>query len=95
MQKATTLASVDVPPPPSRAEVDSRLVELLESKQSRAEVADWASQWIRASEPGVDDPAVWKALTCLVGADMITTDRPYLYEEVDFRGWLEELRASP
>jgi len=89
------LASSEVPRPPSRAEVDSRLVELIEGIQSRQEIADWASQWIRASEPGVDDPAVWKVLTCLVGADMITTDRPYLYEEVDFRDWLEELRASP
>lgn len=95
MQRATTLANANAPPPPSRAEVDTRLVKLLEGKQSREEVADWASQWIRASEPGVNDPAVWKALTCLVGADMITTDRPYLYDEVDFRDWLEELRASP
>ncbi|MDY7095747.1 MAG: hypothetical protein SX243_22460 [Acidobacteriota bacterium] len=87
--------SSKAPPPPSRAEIENRLVELLAGKQSREEVADWASKWIRAEEPGVDDPAVWKALNELAGADLKTIDRPYLHEEVDFRAWLEELQASP
>ena len=86
--------SSKAPPPPSRTEIETRLVELLAGKQSREEVANWASQWIRAEEPGVDDPAVWKALNELAGADLITIDRPYLHEEVDFRAWLEELRTS-
>ena len=85
------LVSSDAPPPPSRKEVEAKLRELISGKRSRQEVADWASQWIRASEPRVGDPAVWKALTSLVGADMLTTDRPYLYGEDDFRAWLEEL----
>ena len=37
---------------------------------------------------------VWDALGNLAGADMRTIDRPYLFEEVDFRVWLEELRNA-
>jgi hypothetical protein len=79
--------------PPSRTEIEDRLVELLGGKQSREEAADWAPRWIRAEEPRVDDPAVWKALSQLAGADPKTIDRPYLHEDVDFLAWLEELQA--
>jgi hypothetical protein len=41
---------------------------------------------------GVDDPAVWEAIKRLVAADMITTDRPYLYDIADFKRWLTDLR---
>jgi len=48
--------------------------------------------WIAAATPGVDDPVVWRALDNLAGADAVSTDRQFLFEEVDFRAWLEELR---
>ncbi len=80
--------------PPTRREVEEKLVGLVEGRHSREDVSSWAERWIILPDPGVSDPVAWKALNKLAGADMITTDRPYLYEEVDFRAWLEELRAS-
>jgi hypothetical protein len=50
-------------------------------------------------EPGVEvevnDLAVWEALADMSAADMITTDRPYLYGETDFAAWADELRNAP
>jgi hypothetical protein len=88
------LGNSSPPPTPSREQVEARLVDLIEGRRSREEVASWASQWVRAADPGVEDEAVWDALLSLTGADMKTTDRPYLYEEIDFREWLEELRRA-
>ena len=43
--------------------------------------------------PDVKDPRVWKALTQLAGADLGTTDRPYLHSREDFAAWLAEFRG--
>jgi len=47
-----------------------------------------------ASESEVTDFAVWNALELLSGADTITTDRPYLFEEIDFKAWYEEFEEQ-
>lgn len=78
---------------PTKREVEARLIGLVKGNVSREEVADWAAKWVRMDDPKVDDSAVWKALTRLSGADMISTDRPYLYDENEFNSWLEELRG--
>ena len=80
--------------PPTRLEVEAKLSELLGGNASREEVAEWAARWVRMPDPKVGDPLVWKALTRLSGADMISTDRPYLYDENDFNTWLKELRGQ-
>jgi hypothetical protein len=77
---------------PTRAEVDNRLSQLLVGQTSREEVAEWAAKWVRMANPNVEDLRVWKALTRLSAADMISTDRPYLYDKQDFDAWLRELR---
>ena len=51
-------------------------------------------QWVFARDARVDDPAVWAALNNLQGADAPSTDRPYLYGEVDFQAWLDEVRGG-
>ena len=52
-------------------------------------------QWIAAADAtGGDDPVIWRALNNLAGADAPSTDRPFLYEEVDFRAWLAELQEG-
>jgi hypothetical protein len=79
---------------PTRGEVEERLLDLLEGRASRENVAKWAAQWVRMENPPIDDASVWKALTQLSGADMISTDRPYLYDENDFHSWLRELRGQ-
>jgi hypothetical protein len=42
----------------------------------------------------VDDFGAWRVLKDLVAADLKTIDRPYVYQEADFRAWLEELRST-
>ena len=81
-------------PAPSRAEVEARLLELISGELGRDEATAWALQWIAAATPGVDDPVVWRALDNLAGADAVSTDRPFLFDDVDFRAWLEELREG-
>jgi hypothetical protein len=64
---------------------------LIDGTLSREDVSDWAMQWVDARDPGVDDPVAWEALLDLSGADAISTDRPYLYEQVDFEAWRDAL----
>lgn len=47
-------------------------------------VRSWAEQWVMAKDPDVQDGTAWRALTALAGADLISTDRPYLYGREDF-----------
>jgi hypothetical protein len=79
------------PPPPSRSDIEAQLRGLLSGERSRQDVALWAERWVAASDPGVDDEAVWDLLLALVGADMPAPDRSHLYDATDFEAWLEEL----
>lgn len=74
--------------------MEAKLLALIDGTENRQEVAAWAMQWVDADDPGVEDPAVWEALGNLAGADAISTDRPYLFEVVDFQAWLDELRSQ-
>jgi hypothetical protein len=79
---------------PSRQEVAAKLQELIGGRCTREEAADWARQWVREDHLRVDDFGAWRVLKDLVAADLKTIDRPYLYQEADFRAWLEELRST-
>jgi hypothetical protein len=76
---------------PSREEVASKLRGLIGDTTPREEVASWASTWVTSDEFPVDDERVWEALKNLAMADLISTDRPYLYGKEDFQDWLAEL----
>jgi hypothetical protein len=67
---------------------------LIEGTTTREAISEWAMQWVDARDPGVDDPVSWGVLNHLAGADSPTTDRDYLYEQVDFEAWRNEL-ADP
>jgi hypothetical protein len=84
---------VDPPPPPTRDDVAGVIRGLITGDTSRADASAWAFQWV-AADSRVDDPVVWKALNYLAGADAPTTDRPWLFEEIDFRAWLEDVTGS-
>ena len=83
-----------VPPAPSRAEVEARVLDLIAGRFTRDETTQWAMQWVGAKDPRVDDDVVWRALNNLSGADAPSTDRPFLFEEADFRSWLAELQQA-
>jgi hypothetical protein len=81
---------------PTRADVEAKLMDLIEGRYTREEASSWAELWLTKDfeQNLIKDPMVLSALEALSGADMISTDRPYLYDEVDFRAWLDELRQA-
>lgn len=79
--------------PPTRQFVADRLRELISGVASREDVAAWAGRWVGMGDPPIEDPRVWRAIERLSGADMISTDRPYLYGREDFERWLSDLLA--
>jgi len=51
-------------------------------------------RWAAARDPGVEDDIVWTALVELTSADAPSTDRAYLYQQVDFEAWRDALDAG-
>jgi hypothetical protein len=80
---------------PTREDVECRLRRLISGELSRAEAANWASRWLRLDNPPIDDVGVWDAIGALAGADMISIDRPWLFDERDYEAWLAKLLATP
>jgi hypothetical protein len=64
--------SLFVPPPepPTQADVERVFVDLLAGRSTREEADRWATQWIAADDPGVDDEVVWWGLQLLCGIDL-------------------------
>ena len=79
---------------PIRADVREKILTLISGDQSRQSVADWAAQWVRLSEPDVEDRVVWKAIKRLAGADLRTSPTTYLHRDEDFVTWLRDLGDS-
>ena len=82
-------------PPPSRDQIEARLLALLDGSQSRDEVDRWAAQWVTDPDGGgVEDEDVWWALTQLYGIDLRhAKDGPYLHDDEQIRHWLHAFRA--
>jgi hypothetical protein len=80
--------------PPSLAQVTGILEALISGGLARSDVAEWASYWVSLKNPPIHEGKVWSAIQELTGADMITTDRPFLYGVEDFRDWLNKLQAQ-
>lgn len=72
------------------------LLDLIGQVISREEASNWARQWTQDDDIEIEE-SVWTALSLLLGADLPDLpemDRPYLYDERDFRQWLTDLRNS-
>ena len=82
------------PPPPSREEVEQKLVDLIAERITPEDADAWAWRWVVADDPGIKDDNLWEAVSRLAGCALPSTDRPYLYGREDFEHWLAELRAS-
>jgi hypothetical protein len=80
---------------PGRAKVAEQLRGLIEGRHTREEVASWAQRWVAIDDLDVPDQATWSVLRSMCGADLISTDRPFLYEVEDFTSWLRELGPTP
>jgi len=78
---------------PTRAEVEQKLLDLILGHCDREQASSWATHFV-SQDADVEDSGVWDALVALSGADLPSTDRPYLHGEADFCVWLEQLRRS-
>jgi hypothetical protein len=82
--------------PPSREQVEAHLLALLDGSQSREQVDRWATQWMTLSDADdvIPDELVWWALTLLHGVDLRHGEAgPYLHDDEQLRGWLDDFRA--
>ncbi len=79
---------------PSRTEVMGKLEQLIQGVASRAAVSTWAEKWIAADDPPDMERDLWDALVLLTAADVISTDRPFLFGNSDFEGELKKLSNS-
>ena len=77
--------------PPAKSEIVDMLRMLARDEISREDAAEWAQPWVIEDEPPDMPKEIWKALTFLCSADMISIDRPYLYGREDFEGELAKL----
>lgn len=92
------LESLRAAPPeifPTRADVERKLLELLEGEVSREGVTAWASRLLeRAEDVRVTDSGAWSALSSLAVCDGKQPDGSYMYTKASFRSWLEQLRCT-
>jgi len=79
---------------PSRSEVVAKFRQLIRGPSSREEVATWAEKWVIVDNPPCMEADLWEALKFLAGADLISTDRPFLYSTQDFECELAKLVQS-
>ena len=81
---------------PTRQDVAAQLRALIAGTKTREEVSLWACPYVLDDNLEIPDRVVFDALESLLGADVHGEPGKYLYHEVDFRHWLEELlRKGP
>jgi hypothetical protein len=86
--------SMQIPPAPSRSDVEAQIVGVISGQVSRSQADRWAAQWVKDGT-NVEDPAVWKALTRLHGVDLTHgRDGPFLHDDEQLKEWLRDLRAG-
>jgi len=79
--------------PPTRSEVADKIRQLVSGELTRNAASAWACTWLLNGFT-VDDRVVWEALELLGAADLISTDRPYLYVDEDFIAALKSLTTE-
>jgi hypothetical protein len=60
---------------------------------TREEVSDWASLYIMAVEPTIEDENVWDLLILISGIDIRDSAISYLHNEEDSKAWIERAKA--
>lgn len=80
---------------PTRKEVELKLIDLLDGRVERNEVAGWARRIVADHSEG-GDPATLEVLKSLAQADAKESEyQDYLFDKETIRGWMESLRAAP
>lgn len=79
---------------PTLAEIAEILRQLLAGTAGRKEASTWAHRWVAAEHAGVDDDVAWRALERLGAADLRGDETEFLYHDVDFHAWLDEVENA-
>ena len=78
---------------PTHSDVKKILEGILSGALTRQEVAAWAAPYL-LNGSRISDHLLWNALVLMGAADLCSTDRPFLYENVDFQECLKGLEGS-
>ncbi len=79
---------------PNYNELLKVLDDLCNGKASREEVSKWAVAIIDDESVRIFDEAVLDVLKNLGSSDLPSSDRDYLYTEIDFRNWAKTLQLG-
>lgn len=79
---------------PDRSEILNVLTSLISKKISRHEASKWAENILSSGRIEVTDLKAWETIKQIGAADLVSTDRPYLYDDCDFIEWERELRKG-
>lgn len=80
--------------PPTANEAAEVLRGLIAGLITRESAVRWASPWAFQKCDAVIDVRLLRCLENIAAADMISTDRPYLYGKEDFQAWLAEIQRD-
>jgi hypothetical protein len=58
-------------------------------------VSAWATKFVCDEHPRISDWVAWNTLKSLVGADARADPDEYIYHEVDFKKWQDDLLGNP
>lgn len=75
---------------PTVSEIIKRLKLVLISEMTREEVSDWATSYVMADHPNIDDENVWDLLILLSGIDILDSPTTYLHNEEDINDWIKQ-----
>ncbi|MFI7368159.1 hypothetical protein ACIBO4_39070 [Streptomyces sp. NPDC050149] len=77
---------------PDLGEIEACFAAVVEGRMSRDAADRWAGRWVVDDTLGWDELSWW-ALGLLYGIDLrVGLEEPYLNDDDQVRGWLEELR---
>jgi hypothetical protein len=79
---------------PTVSEIIKILKLVLIGKMTREEVSDWASFYVMADKPTIDDKSVWDLLILLSGIDILDSPTTYLHNEEDINVWIKQATKS-
>ena len=66
---------------------------MVNGQLTREEVSDWASFYIMADEPTIEDEHVWDLLILISGVDIRDSAISYLHNEEDLKAWIERAKT--
>jgi transcription initiation factor IIE alpha subunit len=79
---------------PTVNEILDRLNSVLNGELTREEASDWASYYVMADEPTIDDKIVWDLLKIISGIDVLDSPTSYLHNEEDIKDWIKQATKS-